>query len=188
LRLQRKSLIDGLFASGTIMIELTGYNCMLIHTLLHYSSQHPVIVNRYGDHLIRTYPLVARLAINEGYRVLDVATIKSENLLPGFSPTGGVLPVHNSQIPPESFSTFAGQVQWSAQFINVLDHLPEAAFVYALIEFFVLRPGIDLYKEDIELQSEGGSSGVLTAEVVAVTGVRLLVFFVVAILTNFVFG
>lgn len=129
-----------------------------------------------------------RLAMNEGYKVLDAATIKSENLLPGFSPVGGILSPPNPQIPPETLSTFTAQIEWSAKFINVIDHLPEAAFTYALIEFFILRPGIDLYKEDIEMQSDEGPTGVLTAEVAAVTGVRLGVFLVVAVLTNLIFG
>jgi hypothetical protein len=133
-------------------------------------------------------PDQVRLTLSDGYKVLDSSTIKSENILPGFSPVGGILPAHNPLLPPEIPATFVAQVEWSAKFINVIDHLPEAAFTYALIEFFILRPGIDLYKEDIEMQSEDGPTGVLTAEVAAVTGVRLFVFFVVAILTNLIFG
>lgn len=133
-------------------------------------------------------PEPVQATVKAGYRVLDAATIKAESILPGFSPVGGILPAHNPLIPLETPATFAAQVAWSAKFLNVVDKLPEAAFMYALIEFFILRPGIDLYKEDIELQQEEGPTGVLTAETLAVTGVRVGVFFIVAIFTNIIFG
>jgi hypothetical protein len=133
-------------------------------------------------------PESVQQTIKAGYKALDASTIQQNIIMPGFLPTGGILPMHNPRVPAETPATFALQVEWSAKFLNVIDKLPEAAFVYALVEFFILRPGLDLYKEDIDSQQEEGATGVLTAETLAVTGVRLGVFLVIAILTNIIFG
>jgi hypothetical protein len=138
---------------------------------------------------ITDLPEPVQLTMKAGYKVLDASTIQQESVLPGFTPVSGILPFHNPMVPPETPATFAAQVEWSAKFINVIDKLPEAAFVYALIEFFILRPGLDLYKEDIELQQQAeGSVGSLTYETLAVTAIRIGVFFIIAVFTNLIFG
>jgi len=128
-------------------------------------------------------PQQAQIAASKGWNILDSTAIKAENILPGFRPTGGILPGHNPRIPAETSDTFAAQVEWSASFLNVFDKLPSTAFAYALVEFFLLRPGIDSYKEDIEL--EPGSA---FAETVVTTGVRLGVFLILAVVTTGLFG
>jgi hypothetical protein len=116
-------------------------------------------------------PEPAQRAIAEGYRVLDATTIQPESILPGFAKVGLNVPVDT----PESFAL---QVEWAANFLNVVDQLPVVAFSYVLIEFFLIRPNLDVYKEDVE--SEPGS---VLAETVGVTAIRLSVFCVLALVT-----
>jgi hypothetical protein len=126
----------------------------------------------------------AQAALSKGWKLLDAQAIKAENTVwPGFSPTSGFLPPHDPRVPAETPETFAAQVEWSAQFLNVVDKLPSAAFWYALLEFFLLRPGLDLYKEDID----EGSTKILS-ETIVTTGIRMGVFCVVAIVTTGIFG
>lgn len=115
--------------------------------------------------------------------VLDGAAIHAQTLLPGFSPTRGILPGHVMGLPAETPETFAAQVEWSARFLNVIDQVPTIVFAYALVEFFLLRPNLDLYQEEIRDQPTQIMTGT-----VAVTGVRVGVFCVIAILTCTVFG
>jgi hypothetical protein len=129
------------------------------------------------------WPEFAQMTVKNGASVIDKAAIKAESLLPGFSPVGGILPGHDPGVPAETPATFAAQVEWAAGFLNVVDKLPEAAFAYALIEFFILRPGIDMYKEDVE-----EDPGRAFADTLAVTGVRLSMFCIVAVVTTGVFG
>jgi hypothetical protein len=120
----------------------------------------------------------------------------TEALLPGCAPVASMRPHHNPMVPLETPATFAAQVQWSAGFLNVIDKLPEAVFVralidklpeavfvHALIEFSILRPNLDLHKEDIE-----SNPGPVWADTIAVTTVRLAMFTVVAAVTTTIFG
>jgi hypothetical protein len=126
----------------------------------------------------------ARLAAARGWDVLDAQHIKAGAALPGFAETGGILPRHVPNLPlEETPATFAAQIEWSAAFLRVVDRLPYAALLYALVEFLVLRPNVDLYKEDVE-----DDPGRALADSVKVTTVRLGAFAVVAILTLVVFG
>lgn len=115
--------------------------------------------------------------------VVDGAAIHAQTLLPGFSPTRGILPSHVMGLPAETPETFAAQVEWSARFLNVIDQVPTIVFTYVLVEFFLLRPNLDLYQEEIRDQPTQVLAGT-----VAVTGVRVGVFFVIAILTCTIFG
>jgi hypothetical protein len=127
---------------------------------------------------------LARNMVQRGTVMIDKANIKAASVLPGFTPTGSLLSTHSPYLPTESTpATFAATVEWASGFINILDKLPEAAFAYALVEFFILRPGIDLYKEDVEEDPTRAF-----ADALAVTGVRLSMFCVVAIVTAGVFG
>lgn len=127
-------------------------------------------------------PDQVKIAASNGWKILDSASIQAEKWMPGFSPTGGILSGHNPRIPDETPETFAAQVEWSARFLNVVDKLPEAAFMYALVEFFLLRPNIDIYKEDIAEEP-----GAVFLESVATTGVRLAAFALVAFVTTIIF-
>lgn len=122
--------------------------------------------------------------IPTGWGVLDSSTIQAQSLLPGFAPTQGILPTHVTGLPMETSETFAAQVEWSAQFLNVIDQIPTVVFVYALIEFFFLRPNLDLYQQEIQQQP----TTQIMAGTIAVTSVRVGVFFLIAILTCTIFG
>ena len=124
-------------------------------------------------------------AMNKGWKILDSANIMNGggSALPGFSATHGILPTHNINVPTETPESFALEVAWAAKYFDVMDKLPFAAFWYCMVEFFILRPGIDFYKEDIEADPTG-----VVSETVAVTGVRVLVIAIISFLTVIFFG
>jgi hypothetical protein len=126
-----------------------------------------------------------QVAMTRGWKVLSDANIMNGGgtHLPGFQETSGILPYHNPNLPVETPETFAASVQWGASFFQVIEKLPYAAFWYALVEFFILRPGIDLYKEDIENDPNGAIMETLT-----VTGVRMGAFLIIAVVTTSMFG
>ena len=105
--------------------------------------------------------------------------------LPGFEDIHGILPSHNRDLlrAQDDPDTLKYQVAWASQFLKSFDKLPYAAFWYAMLEFFILRPGIDLYKEDIEDDPAG-----VVAETVVVGGVRVAAFILIGIVTMSLFG
>lgn len=117
-------------------------------------------------------------AMNKGWNVLDASNIKvaDVNHLPGFQDTRGIFGTRLA--PLESPESFTAEVKWAAGYFNVMNKLPFVAFYYALAEFFLLRPGVDMYKEDIEDDPEG-----VVADTVSVSIVRLGVFALIAMLT-----
>lgn len=126
----------------------------------------------------------ARMFLKQGVQILDGTALHAERVLPGFTPTGSLLSPHSvSSYDASTPAVWAATVEWAADFANIIEMLPIAAFVYALVEFFFLRPNLDLYKEDVEVDS----TRALT-DAVAVTGVRVAMFCVVAIVTVGVFG
>jgi len=131
-----------------------------------------------------SYPEVVKDAISNGWKIKDLSDSTvgaNSNLLPGFRQTQGILPQH--VIRADSPQSFVQQVQWSVKLLNVIDRIPIIAFLYALVEFFLLRPGVDWYKEEIE---EDGTEAFL--ETVSVTGVRVAAFSIISIITLAIFG
>lgn len=122
-------------------------------------------------------------ALSHGWKVLDATRVQPERSLPGFVEPSGFLPHHNPAIPPETPETFAAQVEWAAKFLNAIDKLPYVALSYAMVEFFLLRPNLDAYKEDIE-----DDPARAVAETIKVTTVRMGVFLVLAVVTVGMFG
>ena len=124
---------------------------------------------------------------NDHKFIIDSTRIHVEDVLPGFTPTGGILSPHivpfDQQPPPPSVVSFVASIDWASKFINVIDKLPIAVLVYVLIEFFLLRPNINTYKEDIEENPSG-----IFADTFAVSTVRVSMFCIVAIATLGVFG
>lgn len=112
---------------------------------------------------------------------LDFTQLVEESWLPGFAPTQGILPLHT--MPPDTPASFAGQVQWAAAFLNVIDQLPYVALAYCLVEFLLLRPSIDRYREDVEDSPEEALT-----ETIAVTSVRVGMFALLAAVTTTLFG
>jgi hypothetical protein len=117
--------------------------------------------------------------------IIDSNNIQIENVLPGFTPTGSILSHHTNidQISPPSVVSFVATIDWASSFINIIDKLPMAVLVYAMIEFFILRPNIDTYKEDIEDNRIG-----IVTDTIAVSTIRLSMFFIVALVTVGIFG
>eukprot|EP00977_Amphora_coffeiformis_P000196 scaffold54_cov158-Amphora_coffeaeformis.AAC.10 len=126
-------------------------------------------------------PDALKHVLAQGWKLLDARTIQAENFLPGFTPTGGILPTHSA--PPETPASFAVSVEWSARFLKVVDKLPEAALAYAMVEFFLLRPNIDLYKEEIRQEP-----GAVALETAVTTAVRVAAMSIVGAVTLGIFG
>lgn len=124
-------------------------------------------------------------AMDKGWKVLNEASIMNGGAatLPGFSETHGILPTHNVNVPAETPASFAAEVQWAANYFDVMDKLPFAAFWYCMFEFFILRPGIEFYKEDIEADPVG----VLT-DTLSVATVRVIAIAIISSLTVVFFG
>ena len=131
----------------------------------------------------RTGDLPDRLnqVLSQGWKLLDARTIQQQTVLPGFSPPSGILPTHSA--PPETPESLAASVEWSARYLKVVDKLPEAALAYALVEFFLLRPNIDLYKEEIRQEP-----GAVALETAVTVGVRVAALSVVGAVTLGIFG
>jgi hypothetical protein len=121
--------------------------------------------------------------------IIDATRIQMEDVLPGFTKTGSILSQHiplgasSAESAPPAVVSFVASIDWASNFINVIDKLPMAVLVYAIIEFFLLRPNINTYKEDIEENPTG-----IFADTLAVTTVRVTMFCIVAIATVGVFG
>ena len=126
---------------------------------------------------------------NDHKFIIDATHIHKEDVLPGFTKTGSILSQHISwdasaaASPPPSVVSFVASIDWASHFINVIDRLPLAVLVYVLIEFFILRPNINTYKEEIEDNPTG-----IFADTMAVATVRVTMFCMVAIATVGVFG
>jgi hypothetical protein len=121
--------------------------------------------------------------MDKGWKVLSNANIRGAPSLPGFSETHGILSTHSPNVPAETPASFALEVQWAANYFDVMDKLPYAAFWYCMVEFFILRPGIDFYKEDIEADPNG-----VLADTVAVAGVRVFSIAIISFLTVAFYG
>lgn len=117
--------------------------------------------------------------------IIDSTFIQNHDVLPGFTPTGGILQ-HPSMIDidaPPSVVSFVASIDWASNYINVIDKIPIVVLFYVCIEFFILRPNINLFKEDIDDDPMGTFVNTIT-----VTSVRLIMFFVLTIVTVGVFG
>jgi hypothetical protein len=117
-------------------------------------------------------------ALNKGWKVLMESSIKGTGVdhLPGFTDTEGIFGVRQGM--PDSPESFALEVKWAAGYFDVMDKLPFVAFWYAMVEFFILRPGVDLYKEEIEDDSTG-----VTIDTFAVGAVRVAAFAFISTVT-----
>lgn len=113
-------------------------------------------------------------AMTKGWKVLDASKINGAgvNHLPGFSDTKGIFGTR--MVPYEDPDTFSAEVKWAAGYFNIMDKLPFVAFYYALAEFFVLRPGVDLYKEEIEDDPEGVLADTISVAIVRVGAFALI--------------
>ncbi|KAL7562180.1 hypothetical protein ACA910_017729 [Epithemia clementina (nom. ined.)] len=129
-----------------------------------------------------TLPQNVQDMIAKGYTVIDASTVKYQQKVPGI-----VLPsrifLGRPTAPNDYLATFLAKAEWASNFVNVFDKLALASFVYCLVEFFYLRPNIDLYKAEIEEESPAS----LWADVLATFTVRFVAMGFVALLTLAVF-
>lgn len=119
--------------------------------------------------------------------IIDSTFIQHHTLLPGFAPTRGILDPSlidsNSIDAPPAAVSFVATIDWASHYINIIDKIPIVVLFYVCIEFFILRPNINLYKEDIDENPMGTFVNTVT-----VTSVRLAMFFILTIFTVGVFG
>lgn len=122
-------------------------------------------------------------AASKGWKLMNGADIhlSGVNHLPGFFDTKGIF--GSKMVPFESPESFAAEVKWAAGYFDVMDKLPFVAFWYALIEFFILRPGVDLYKEEVEDDPEG-----VIADTISIGIIRLIAFGLISFSTVVFFG
>jgi len=120
-------------------------------------------------------------AMDKGWKVLDSSKIHGTgvNHLPGFSDTQGILGTR--MVPYEDPGAFTAEVTWAAGYFRIMNKLPFVAFYYALAEFFVLRPGVDLYKEEIEDDPEGAFADAVSVAIVRFGAFALITFVTVLI-------
>jgi hypothetical protein len=129
-----------------------------------------------------TWSEEARALLQQGVPILDGTALHAQRVWPGFTPTGSLLSPH-SVYDGSTPAVWAATVEWAADWANVVEQLPRAALVYVLVEFFLLRPNLDVYKEDVENDPTRA-----VTDAVVVTGVRVAMFCVVALVTVGVFG
>jgi len=109
------------------------------------------------------------------------SVIRFDKVLPGFSQTGHFLPQQSDlQETDQSLILEMGSI---AKLMRVVNVLPMVAFLYTCAEFFLVKPGYDAYKE--ELEEDGAAANV---EFMALTGIRLAILSVVGVLTLTFFG
>lgn len=104
------------------------------------------------------------------------AIISFDKVLPGFSPTGHILPEHSPSFPEETNQSLILEMGSIAKLMRVVNVLPWAAFLYTWAEFFLIKPGYDAYKE--ELDEDRAAANV---EFMALTGIRLAIMSVIGV-------
>jgi hypothetical protein len=123
----------------------------------------------------------AQAAMDTGMQILDGNKILGGGFssFAGFEPTRSILAPHIEEtVRPDSPIKFVARMRGAGTLLPVIDKLPFVAFYYALVEFFFLRPNLDLYKEEIEDDPAG-----VTTEAVSDIAVRVGILFVIAIVT-----
>lgn len=130
----------------------------------------------------------AQQAIDSGFKVMDATKFVhgGQASFPGFSETKSIVAPHLLPGPSDEAVTmtdwpqnmFKARMEYVGTIIRAIQKLPYVAFGYVLLEFFFLRSGVDIYKEDVEEDP----SGVL-AETVSDNGVRVAIFFGLALFT-----
>lgn len=111
------------------------------------------------------------------------SVISFDKVLPGFTPTGHFLPQHSESFPQETQQSLILEMGGIAKMMRVVNVLPMAAFLYTCAEFFLVKPGYDAYKE--ELDEDRAAANV---EFMALTGFRLAIMSAIGVLALFFFG
>lgn len=111
------------------------------------------------------------------------SVISFDKAMPGFKPTGHILPQHSESFPQETNQSLILEMGNIAKMMRVVNTLPMVAFLYTCAEFFLVKPGYDAYKE--ELDEDRSAANV---EFMALTGIRLAILSVIGVLTLTFFG
>jgi len=103
--------------------------------------------------------------------VIDPKAILSiDKVLPGFQQTGHFLPEHSASFPEENSQSLVLEMGSVAKMMRVVNALPMAAFWYTCAEFFLVKPGYDAYKEELDEDRAAA-----TVEFMALSGIRLAI-------------
>lgn len=106
-------------------------------------------------------------AASAGFNVINPANIlKFDDVLPGFQKSHHFLPEYTG--PEETKESLIVEMSTISGLMRVMNQLPRAAFLYVLLEFFLVRPGFDVYKEEVDEDRLGA-----TTEFLFLTGTRL---------------
>jgi hypothetical protein len=121
--------------------------------------------------------------IQKGVNVVDPRSIMSysESNLPGFQKTGHVLP--ELQVYETTEDSLRFQMASEIGLMKTVYQLPKAALVAVLVDFFLVTPGMDAYKEEIEDDPEGAS-----ADAISEIGIRAAVMAVISAATLAIFN
>lgn len=113
----------------------------------------------------------------KGMNVIDpTSVLQFDRTLPGFQVTGHVLSQHSAvQESPQSLILEMGSI---AKMMRVVNSLPMAAFLYTCAEFFLVTPGYDVYKEELEEDRPGAA-----VEFLMLSGLRLGILSVIGLFT-----
>jgi len=130
----------------------------------------------------------AQDALNGGWKVMDASKFVhgGDASFPGFSETKSILAPHllpgssDESVTMTSWpqGMFKARLSYASTMLRAFEKLPYVAFGYVLLEFFFLRSGVDVYKEDVEDDPSG-----VFAETVSDVGVRFAFLFVLAVIT-----
>jgi hypothetical protein len=121
-------------------------------------------------------------AKSKGVSAIDPRNVvRVDDFLPGFTKTGHVLP--ELQRYPVSEKGIKLELAQAIGFQKVLDVLPRVAVVAAFTDFFLISPGLDAYKEEIDDDSDGAIAGTISE-----FGVRTAALTIVAAITLAIFN
>ena len=121
-------------------------------------------------------------AKSKGVSIIDPREVTQVNeFLPGFTKTGHVLP--ELKIYPVSEKGIKLELAQTIGYQRVFNELPRVAAIAAFVDFFLISPGLDAYKEEIDDDPEGAIAGTITE-----FGVRTAVLAIVAALTLAIFN
>ena len=121
-------------------------------------------------------------AKSKGGSIIDPREVIQVNeLLPGFTKTGHFLPELKTY--PVSEKGIKLELAQTIGYQRVFNELPRVAAIAAFVDFFLISPGLDAYKEEIDDDPEGAIAGTITE-----FGVRTAALSIVAALTLALFN
>ena len=128
----------------------------------------PSIPEKVADALIKS----------KGVNVIDPkSVIRFDPVLPGFQETSHFLPASKG-LPEETPQSLILEMGEVAKMMRVVNNLPMVAFLYTCVEFFLVRPGIEVYKEELDEDRPAAA-----VEFLMLSGIRLAVLAAIGLVT-----